>query len=64
MKIELTLPTMTCSHCERVVTETVQRIDATATLKIDLAHHRIQIESQQNAERFAAALAEQGYAPA
>ncbi len=62
--IELTLPTMTCSHCVRTVTETVQRVDAAATLKIDLATHRVSIASQQPAQRFAAALAEEGYVPA
>ena len=62
--IELTLPTMTCGHCVRTVTETVQRVDAQATLKIDLPSHQVQIKSSQPAERFAAALADEGYAPA
>ena len=61
--IELTLPTMTCGHCVRAVTETVQRVDADATLQIDLPTHLVRIESQQPAERFAAALADEGYAP-
>ena len=62
--IELTLPTMTCGHCVRSVTETVQRVDAAATLQIDLPSHTVQITSQQPAAAFAAALAEEGYAPA
>ncbi|MBI5256932.1 MAG: heavy-metal-associated domain-containing protein [Burkholderiales bacterium] len=62
--IELTLPTMTCGHCVRTVTETVQRVDAQAQLQIDLPTHQVRIESQQPAERFTAALAEEGYAPA
>ncbi len=62
--IELTLPTMTCGHCVRTVTETVQRIDPAATLQIDLPTHRVQIESTLAAEPFAAALADEGYAPA
>ena len=37
--IELTLPTMTCGHCVRAVTETVQKVDALVTLKIDLPSH-------------------------
>ena len=28
MTIELTLPTMTCGHCVRTVTTTVQQVDA------------------------------------
>jgi len=62
--IELTLPTMTCGHCVRSVTETVQRVDAAATLKIDLPTHLVTIESQQPQDKFVAALTEEGYAPA
>jgi len=62
--IELTLPDMTCGHCVRTVTETVQRVDAAATLKVDLATHRVSIESPQPEAAFARALAEQGYPPA
>ena len=62
--IELTLPTMTCGHCAKTVTSTVQRVDAQATLQIDLPTHTVKIESQQPREAFAAALAEEGYAPA
>ncbi len=62
--IELTLPTMTCGHCVRTVTETVQRVDADAKLQVDLPAHTVRIESQQPAERFSAALAEEGYTPA
>ena len=62
--IEMTLPTMTCGHCVRSVTDTVQRIDPQATLQIDLPSHLVRIESVQPAALFAAALAEEGYAPA
>lgn len=62
--IELTLPSMTCGHCVRTVTATVQQVDPAATLQIDLPAHRVSIQSDQPAERFTAALAEEGYAPA
>jgi copper chaperone len=62
--IELTLPTMTCGHCVRTVTETVQRVDSQATVQIDLPSHRLQIESVQPARLFADALTDEGYAPA
>jgi copper chaperone len=61
--IELTLPTMTCGHCVRTVTETVKRVDAAATLQIDLPTHQVRIESAQPAEGFVAALVEEGYEP-
>ena len=62
--IELTLPTMTCGHCVRTVTETVQAVDSQATLQIDLPTHAVRITSLQPREAFATALTEQGYAPA
>lgn len=61
--IELTLPTMTCNHCVQVVTRTVKQVDPAATAEIDLPAHRVRIESARPAEAFAAALAEEGYAP-
>lgn len=61
---ELLIPSMTCQHCVRTVTETVQRVDPQATLDIDLATHRVSIESDMPQPAFAAALAEDGYAPA
>ena len=62
--IELNLPTMTCGHCVKTVTETVQRVDAAARVEIDLAAQRLRIDSTHAPGEFAAALAEEGYAPA
>jgi copper chaperone len=61
--IELTLPTMTCGHCVRTVTETVKKLDPAAKLEIDLPSHKVQIESERAADEFRSALAEEGYAP-
>jgi copper chaperone len=62
--IELTLPTMTCGHCVKTVTRTVQRIDPAATVEIELASHRLRIGgSSEDAQAFRAALTEEGYAP-
>jgi copper chaperone len=62
--LEVTLPTMTCGHCVRTVTETVQRLDPAARLSIDLPTHRVSIESSAGADRIIEALTEEGYAPA
>lgn len=62
--IELNLPTMTCGHCVRTVTETVQRLDPQARVEIDLPAHRARIETTQPPEAVRAALTEEGYAPA
>jgi copper chaperone len=62
--IELTLPTMTCNHCVKTVTATVQKVDAQARLQVDLPTHKVQIDSTRAAEEFRTALTAEGYAPA
>lgn len=62
--IELTLPDMTCGHCIKTVTRTVQQVDAAAQVQIDLPTHKVQITSARPAEDFKAALADEGYPPA
>lgn len=62
--IELKLPTMTCGHCVRTVTQIVQGIDAAAKVEIDLPTHRVRIESSHDRQEFARALTEEGYVPA
>jgi copper chaperone len=59
--IELILPTMTCGHCVKSVTATVQQVDAAATVRIDLPSHKVEIHSALPREAFQAALAEEGY---
>ncbi|MBX3607895.1 MAG: heavy-metal-associated domain-containing protein [Piscinibacter sp.] len=59
--IELTLPTMTCGHCVRTVTSTVQKLDAQAQVQIDLPSHKVRIESTAPDEQIRTALAEEGY---
>ena len=61
--IEFTLPTMTCGHCVKTVTETVRRLDATAQVEIDLPTHKVRISSGLPAEAFAKELEEEGYTP-
>jgi copper chaperone len=59
--IEFTLPDMTCGHCARTVTTAVQRVDAQAKLQIDLPTHKVRIDSEQGADAFRRALADEGY---
>ena len=61
MTIELKLPDMTCGHCVRTVTATVQRVDPAASLKVDLPTHQVLIESAQPRQAFVQALADEGY---
>lgn len=59
--IELTLNDMTCGHCVKTVTQTVQQVDPQARLEIDLPAHKVRIESGRPAEDFTKALEEEGY---
>ncbi|HET7527720.1 MAG TPA: heavy-metal-associated domain-containing protein [Burkholderiaceae bacterium] len=62
--IELKLPTMTCGHCVRTVSETVRRVDTSARVDVDLTAQTVRIESQHERQEFERALSEEGYAPA
>jgi copper chaperone len=62
--IELTLPTMTCGHCERTVKQAVQSVDPQAKVDVDLASHRVRIDTQRERAAFVQALSDEGYVPA
>ena len=64
MAIELKLPTMTCGHCVKSVTATVQKVDPLAKLTVDLPTHQVTIDSAKPKEVFTQALAIEGYAAA
>ncbi len=52
---------MSCSHCERAVTQAVKQVDPQAEVKIDLASGLVVVQSQQPREALARAIAEEGY---
>jgi copper chaperone len=59
--IELTLPDMTCGHCVKTVTSTLQRLDPNAKVRCELPTHKVTVESSLPRERIEQALAIQGY---
>lgn len=59
--MELTLPDMTCGHCVKTVTQTVQKLDPQAQVQADLSTHRVTIETRVDPQAVKAALAEEGY---
>ena len=61
MQYTLQVEGMTCGHCERAVTQAVQQIDPAATVRIDRAQNRVDIDSTQPRAALAAAIAEEGY---
>ena len=60
--LELTLPTMTCGHCVGVVTKAIKQADPQASVEIDLASHRVRVESTEDRETIESAVIEAGYA--
>lgn len=61
--MELTLPHMTCGHCEKAVTAAVKSVDPEALVQVDLPSHRVRIHSAQPEAAILAALKAAGYEP-
>lgn len=64
---EFVLPDMTCGHCVKSVTQTVQQVDPQAQVAVDLPSHRVTITSAAttlDTVRLAQALTDAGYPPA
>lgn len=55
---------MSCGHCVRTITATVQALDPGARVQADLPQHRVEVQTTAPREQVAAALVEAGYAPA
>jgi len=55
---------MTCGHCASTITQALKATDAQARVEIDLATHRVAVQSSSaDAGTLAAAIAEAGYTP-
>ena len=55
---------MTCGHCVGAITRAVQGVDPQAQVQVDLAAHRVEIESgQADAARLRGAIEAAGYTP-
>jgi copper chaperone len=52
---------MTCGHCVKTVTATVQRLDPQAQVSADLATHVVHVETSAAREAVVKALAAEGY---
>jgi copper chaperone len=62
--LEFQIPTMTCGHCARSVTQAVQAADPSALVQIDLPQKKGVVDSDLPREQIVARLAEAGFAPA
>ena len=55
---------MTCGHCVGTVTQAVKSVDQAATVNIDLARHRVEIEpADADAQALSDAIRAAGYTP-
>lgn len=55
---------MSCGHCVATITKAVKEADKDAQVTVDLARHRVEIESRRaDAQVFNAAITEAGYTP-
>lgn len=61
MKIEFTVPDMTCGHCVQTITRAVHALDQTAEVDITLDDHHVKIETAQSADAVRAVIADAGY---
>lgn len=52
---------MTCSHCERAVTQAIQALDPQAQVQVDLAAGAVQVESSASEQAIRQAISEEGY---
>jgi len=54
---------MTCGHCVGAITKALKDADPAAQVQIDLASHRVQVESTAGAAELEEAIREAGYTP-
>lgn len=59
--MEFNVPDMSCGHCVGVITKTVQQLDADAKISVDLPAKKVSVETTQERQTVADALAEAGY---
>lgn len=52
---------MTCGHCVKAVTNAVQREDAQAEVKVDLAQKQVSVKSELPSEQILELIREEGY---
>lgn len=61
--ISFEIPSMSCGHCVRAITEAVRAVDPGAEVKTDLPTHRVEVQTTAPREALVAQLVEAGYTP-
>ncbi|MFD2643673.1 heavy-metal-associated domain-containing protein [Pseudomonas japonica] len=52
---------MTCGHCVKAVTNALQREDAAAEVKVDLAQKQVSVKSELGSEQILQVIRDEGY---
>jgi copper chaperone len=60
---EFHLPDMTCGHCVSKVSVTLKLVDPACDIEVDLARHRVSVNSSEDRDTMREALADAGYPP-
>ena len=61
MKIQLTVPGISCGGCVSTVTQAIKATDATATIQGDPKTKIVLVETQSSESKIKAAIAKAGY---
>ena len=59
--MEFIVPAISCGHCVRAVTEAVKQTDPDAQVSVDLESKKVTVQTTQERDVVAAALADAGY---
>jgi copper chaperone len=62
--IQFNIPTMSCGHCVKAVTEAVHEVDPQAKVDVNLDTKKVDVDSAADRQRIVRALVEAGYSPA
>jgi copper chaperone len=61
--MEFNVEAMSCGHCVSAVTQAVKSLDPQAKVEVDLATHKVRVESTRDEAAVAQALSDAGYPP-
>ncbi|EJL90924.1 copper chaperone [Polaromonas sp. CF318] len=59
--MEFNIPAMSCGHCAGAITKAVKALDPAAQVNVDLASKKVVVQTAQDRQAVAAALAQAGY---
>lgn len=62
--LQLTIPSMSCGHCVKSITETVQQLDANASVTADTTSKLVSVNASVTDAAIILALTEAGFPPA